>query len=90
LAGRCKDVPARGDAVMATAASVAALLGNKPSAQALGHAMDWYRIAAEKGQVANCAVEMDTIIKAVGIVAISRYAKELAPYGAVLKKAGII
>lgn len=90
LAGRCTTIPARGDAVMATAASVAALLGSKPSAEALGHAMTWYRLAAEAGQVANCAVEMDNIIKQVGIVPISRYAKDLAPYGAVLKKAGII
>lgn len=88
LAGRIKTVPSRGDSVMATAASLVALLDAKCAEAALGHGMDWFRLAAEAGHVANAAPDLRNLIKVLGVNRISRYAKELKPYAAVLKLAG--
>ena len=90
LAGRDKTVPKKGDAAMATAAGVAGLLGGKPSDEALAHALDWFRLAAEKGHAGNCRIDLDSICKAVGTTRVSRYGKELAPYASMLRLAGTL
>lgn len=88
LAGRDKTVPKRGDACMATAAAIAGLLGEKPSEESLGYAMEWFRLAADGGGSANACIDLLTVCKKVGVNRVSRYGKELAPYGVLKKLAG--
>lgn len=88
LSGRSKVVPDRGDAVMATAAAIAGLLGSKPSDDALAFAMAWYRLAAENGHAANAAIDLRGVCRTVGVARVSRYGKDLKPYGELLKLAG--
>jgi hypothetical protein len=97
LAGRDKTVPARGDGVMATAAGIVGLLlaTKPPSDAAIGHAMEWFRLAADAGHAGNAAVDLNMLVSPVerggiGAIKASRYAKALAPYGSLLKLAGML
>lgn len=88
IAGRCKTVPDRGDAVMATAAAVAGLLGTKPTDEACACAFDWYRLAAEAGHVANCAVDLRSVVAAIGTNRASKYPQTIKHYADVIRLAG--
>jgi hypothetical protein len=87
-------VPDRGDAVMATAGSLQAVLGTNPSETRLAAALAWYRRAADHGHAADCATAMIALSQppqygGIGPIRFSRYGKEMAPYGAMLKAAGV-
>jgi hypothetical protein len=87
VAGRCMTIPPRGDAVMATAAAIAGVLGHKPSAAALECSMKWFSAAADAGQAANALQSVRTVIAAVGVAAVSRHAEALKRYGGLVAMA---
>lgn len=91
--GKETRVPDRGDAVMATAGSLAAVLGVKPAEARLKHVMTWFAAAAVAGHAADCATGIRVMAREVaaggiGAIRFSRYAKEMGPYAAMLRAAG--
>ena len=65
LAGRCLDVPTRGDAVMVTAGTISAMLcgGQEPSAATIKHASSWFSKAAKEGFVASVYPAVGQLIR---------------------------
>jgi len=67
LAGRCPDVPDRGDAVMVTAGSISAMLcGHEQSKESIKHACKWFNAAAKVGFVAAVFPALNQIIEKLG------------------------
>lgn len=61
LAGRCKTVPKRGDAVLATAATMVGLC-QKPTPEQLKCALEWFYLAQDEGHLGSLGWEVQTLV----------------------------
>jgi len=75
---------------MATAQAVAGVLGSKPGDKELKNGMTWYGLAAASGHVADVALAVQSVVRAVGAVRVSRYPDALRPFSAMLRAAGML
>ena len=66
LSGRCKDVPERGDEVMAVSQGLLHLLGDKPTDDAIKFSFEWARLASDKGHTENVYTFVKLLIRKVG------------------------
>jgi len=88
IAGTEKRVPPRGDGVSATAGALAAVLGDKPTHQALDNAVAWYTRAAEKGFKSSCIVEIRRLVRTLGASRMAKYPECFKLYGQLLSELG--